>query len=164
MRNAEGRKSIRYHRRQRQSKGAVMLMSADSESLASGVHRKLARSVLRGAFGKVLFSDSNSLGAYSTARTVREGAGYFANPPISYSKIKCVGVRMSIFSTNVLNISSSNSSSSESLLFSVSRISSNLCFNPSFDSITLSSSNLFFRTSSRSSDMLLYSSFVIIGP
>jgi hypothetical protein len=36
-------------------------------------------------------------------------------------------VRISIFSTNALNISSSNSSSSESLLFIVSRISSNLC-------------------------------------
>jgi hypothetical protein len=39
------------------------------------------------------------------ARTVREGAGYFANLPISYSKTKCAGVRISIFSTNALNIS-----------------------------------------------------------
>jgi len=49
--------------------------------------------------------------------------------PLFNSKTKCVGVRISIFSTNALNISSSNSSSNESLLFIVSRISSNLCFN-----------------------------------
>ena len=53
-------------------------------------------------------------------------------------KTKCVGVRISIFSTNALNISSSNSSSNESLPLMVSRISSSLCFNKSFDSMTLS--------------------------
>ncbi|WP_298197995.1 hypothetical protein [Desulfosporosinus sp.] len=52
--------------------------------------RKLSRSVLRGAIGKVLSSDSNSLVAYFTACTVREGAGYFANPPISFFLVEQV--------------------------------------------------------------------------
>jgi len=77
--------------------------------------------------------------------------------PLFSSKTKCAGVRTSIFSTSALNITSSNSSSSESLLFIVCTISSNLCFSPSFKSITLSSFNLFFRTSPSSPDMLLYS-------
>ena len=76
--------------------------------------------------------------------------------PLFNSKTKCVSMRISTFLTNALNISSSNSLSSESLLFIPSRISSNLCFtHPSITlsslcfthpSITLSSSNLFFRT------------------
>lgn len=49
---------------------AMLAVFVDRYLLASGVHRKLARSVLRGVLGKVLFSDSNSLGSYSTACTV----------------------------------------------------------------------------------------------
>ena len=59
-----------------------------------------------------------------------------------------------ILSTNALNICSSNSSSSESLLFIDWTISSTLCFRSSFSSFTLSCSSLFFRTSSSSKDML----------
>ncbi|WP_243454680.1 putative quinol monooxygenase [Desulfosporosinus fructosivorans] len=70
-------------------------MSADSESLASGVHRRLARSVLRGAFGKVLFLDSNSLGAYSTSCTVwsrGKSGDHIKALPIAIKVIESLGI------------------------------------------------------------------------
>jgi len=53
--------------------------------------------------------------------------------PLFNSKTKCAGVRISIFSTNALNISSSNSLSSESLLFIVSFINGHGHVHPSLN-------------------------------